>query len=96
MCNEVFKYKVGERRIITSTARSEFAGETVVITSANFELIEKFKKNVVQSGNCEIAGDKARVFLDFTNVSAGNYELSVTTAIGWERITESCDIELVE
>ncbi len=95
MCNDALRFFCGEKRYITAEVLPEKSDETVVITAVEYELIEKFKKQTVQKGNCEASGDKARILLDFTDASPGSYELRVTVEAPPERITASTDIELI-
>ncbi len=96
MCSDALRFFCGEKRYITAEVFPEESDETVVVTSAEFELIDKFKKEIIQKGTCERSGAVVKVFLDFTNVPAGNYELRVSIEAPPEKITSSTDIELAE
>lgn len=95
MCNEEFKFFKGEKTIITATMFPFRSCETVVVTSAEFELISKFDRNTIQSGTCEYEKNEAHVLLDFTDVPEGNYELRVTMEAGVERKKAAQDIEVI-
>ncbi len=101
MCNDDFIFYCGEKRFVTAQVFPENSCETVVASSAEFELIDKFKKDIVQSGKCEVSecevsGSEAKAFLDFTDIPEGSYELRVTIEALPEKIIGSQDITVLK
>lgn len=82
----------GEKREVTATITSKNPEETVVIASANFELIKKSDNSVLQSGNCEIEGNEVTVFLDLT--AKGSYVLKIASNVGREVIKSKVNVEV--
>lgn len=96
MCNDDFIFYCGEKRFVTAQVFPVNSCEAVVAVSAEFELIDKFKKESVQSGKCEVSGSEAKAFLDFTDIPEGSYELRVTIEALPEKIIDSQDITVLK
>ena len=91
MCgNEYIEYYVGEKRELEGYALPKTAGETVVITSAKYEVTREYGEEVILSGDCEIDGNAFRAMLSFSE--AGNYVFTVTLSIGEEEPIEKANI----
>lgn len=92
MIKNTIRFHEGEKRELTATVTSRNCQETVVIVSATFELIKVFNNTVVQTGTCEIIGNKINIFLDL--VKSGSYELKTTLLVGKETIIDKINIEV--
>lgn len=88
--NEYIDFYVGEKQYLEGYATPKTAGETVVITSATYEVTKEYSDEVVFSGNCEFDGNKFRALLTFPE--AGNYIFTVTLRIGEEEPKETAYI----
>ena len=80
-------FEEGEKREVTTTITSANSKETIVIASAEFELVKAYGNSVTQKGNCEIIGNQAISFLDLAQ--KGEYELKVTMKVGREVVIKT-------
>lgn len=93
MLADEIKFYEGEKREITAVIHSKKPKETVVIAKAEYELKKQFGDEILQSGNCEIEGAEATVFLDF-ELPKGNYTLKIKSKVGREVIISKVPIEI--
>lgn len=93
MCGNEINFFEGERKEIKATIRSKTPNETVVITSADFELTNRYNGSIVQQGPCEVDGNEAAILLELNE--KGNYELKITASVGREVIIEKAVIKAV-
>lgn len=93
MCGNEINFFEGERKEITATIRSKSPNETVVITSATFEVLKRYDGSTIQQGLCEVDGNEAAVLLELNE--KGSYELKITASVGREVIMEKAIIKVV-
>ena len=75
-CNGgVFHYLVGEKSALGGYVQSVVTDETVVITSARYEVVDELTEEIVTEGACEIKGERWRALLQFSK--PGNYIFKV-------------------
>lgn len=79
--NKITFYE-GEKREVTATVTSKDPKETVVITSAKYELQKTYDDSIIQEGSCEIDGNEATALLDLSK--KGEYKLTITSQVGRE------------
>lgn len=91
MCSSIEFYE-GERKEIRAVICSKISNETVVVTSAVYELKRKYGEDVLFEGNCEIKGSELTVLLETDE--KGSYELKIRAEIGREKIIEKVSIEV--
>ena len=93
MCGEEYiDYYVGEKKRLEGYVLPRNAGETVVMTSAKYEVTREFGEEVVASGNCDIDGSGFSAMLSFGE--PGNYVFTVTLSIGEEEPIEKAYIRV--
>ena len=91
MCGEnYFRYYVGEKRELGGRVAPEIAGETVVITSARYEIKKRYTDEIITKGNCEFEGDEFSAMLSFDE--PGDYVFTVYLKVGAEEPVEKADI----
>ena len=81
---------MGEKQYIEGYVSPKRAGETVVISSAPYEITEEHSEIVINSDNCEINGNEFKALLSFEK--EGNYVFKVTVHIGAEELIEKAYI----
>lgn len=95
MCDaEYIKFFRGERREIEGYALPKQTGETVVITSAEYEVTKDSDGTVAAKGSCDIDGNTFRALLSFDE--AGDYVFIVSLVIGEEALIEKAYICVTE
>lgn len=94
MLADEIKFYEGEKREITAVIHSKNPKDTIVIVEAEYELKKQFGDEILQSGNCEIKGAEATVFLDF-ELPKGNYTLKIKSSVGREVIISKVPVEIV-
>ncbi len=93
MCDKELIFNEGEIKEVTGTIRSKKANETVVITSAEYEVTKYYDSTEIKKqGSCEIDGNEITVLLEF--LEKGSYQLKVTAYVGREKIIEKVGIKV--
>lgn len=93
MCDKEFVFYEGEKRELTATIRSVKGDETVVITSAKYEVTKYYDEDeVVSQGACEIEGNEVIVFLEF--LQQGSYQVKITVTVGREEIIKKIGVKV--
>lgn len=80
MCDEYITYLVGEKDEIEGYVQPRKAGETVVITSARYEITDEITEALIDEGICKFDGNHFSAMLSFTQ--PGNYIFTVYLKVG--------------
>lgn len=87
-----FCFYAGEEKYVEAKAAAAKRNQTVVIDSAMYELSKKAGGDVVETGECEIRGDKVRFLLRTAEV--GTYSLKITVSAGEETIIQRVPVSV--
>lgn len=82
----------GEEKYVEARAAAAKKNETVTITSATYELSKKSDENAVETGDCEIRGDRIRFLLKTSE--AGTYSLKITVKTGAETVIQRVPVSV--
>lgn len=82
----------GEEKYVEARAAAAKRNETVTILSAAYELSKNGYTEVVETGECDVRGDRIR-FLLRTN-EAGTYSLKITVKAGEETIIQRVPVSV--
>ena len=89
----MINFYLGEEKYVTARIVPKNHNDTIVVTSAEYELTGK-NGEMADSGNCDIDGLTLTMLL--TPGSAGSYKLKVSARVGAERIIEKSDVNVRE
>lgn len=93
MCGEEYiDFYVGEVRELDGCVLPQRGGETVVITSAKYEVTPERSEEIITSGNCRINGNEFSATLTFHE--SGIYVFTVTIEVGTEKVIEKAYIRV--
>lgn len=90
MCDEHITFYVGEKDEIVGYVQPNVAGETVVISSAKYEITEEISEELVSEGVCSVDGNHFNVMLSFSK--PGNYIFAVYLRVGDKEPVEKVHI----
>lgn len=90
MCDEYITYYVGEKDEIEGYVQPKTAGETVVITSARYEITKEYSDEIVAEGSCNIDGNHFSAMLSFSQ--PGNYIFAAYLKVGDAEPVETAHI----
>lgn len=79
MCNDI-RFYAGEKKYITVSVIPKNQNDTVVVSSAIYELLRE--DETVETGECTIDGRQLKILLKID--TCGIYTLKVTVAVGEE------------
>ena len=80
MCDEHITFYVGEKDEIEGYVQPKTVGETVVISSARYEIVDEITEALVSEGVCDIDGNRFSVMLSFSK--SGAYIFTVYLKVG--------------
>lgn len=82
----------GEEKFIEAKVVSAKRNETVVITSAAYELSKNSCTEIAETGSCEVNGDTVRLLLRTSE--AGAYSLKITAKVGAETVIQRVSVSV--
>lgn len=92
MCDEYITFYVGEKDEVEGYVQPRKAGETVVINSARYEIIEEISEALVAEGICDIDGNHFSAMLSFAE--PGDYIFAAYLKVGDAEPVEKAHIRV--
>ena len=83
-------FYAGETKYVEATASAKNPNETVVVSSAKYELFQNGR--AIEEGACQTDGAKIKALLAIE--APGIYELKITACIGAEKLIEKACVKV--
>ncbi|MGN1418142.1 MAG: hypothetical protein ACI4W6_02310 [Acutalibacteraceae bacterium] len=92
MCDAI-EFFSGEVKYITACVHTRNPNDTVVISSAKYELFD-MEKNIIESGECETEKNNIKLLLGVS--TCGMFYLKITAKIGRETVIQKVRVAVRE